>query len=86
VGALKLATADAIANRDFAKVRRYLFLIAEIFERADAELYDAIRISYLEGLFLDEQSNAHLEARSMLSRPMENVLRQAELRLEKTRA
>ncbi|MDO8988105.1 MAG: hypothetical protein Q7U91_00560 [Sideroxyarcus sp.] len=85
VGALKLATADAIANRDFAKVRRYLFLIAEIFERADAELYDAIRISYLEGLFLDEQSNAHLEARSMLSRPMENVLRQAELRLEKTR-
>jgi hypothetical protein len=84
--AMKLATQDAIANRDFAKVRRYLFLIAELFDRADAELYDAIRISYLEGLFLDEYSNAYQEARSMLSRPMENVLRQAELRLEKLRS
>lgn len=86
MGAMKLASADAIANRDFAKVRRYLFLIAELFDRADAELYDAIRISYLEGLFLDECSNAYQEARSMLSRPMENVLRQAELRLEKLRS
>jgi hypothetical protein len=86
MGAMKLATQDAIANRDFAKVRRYLFLIAELFDRADAELYDAIRISYLEGLFLDEYSNAYQEARSMLSRPMENVLRQAELRLEKLRS
>ena len=86
MGAMKLATRDAIANRDFSKVRRYLFLIAELFDRADAELYDAIRISYLEGLFLDEHSNVFMEARSMLSRPMENVLRQAELRLEKQRS
>jgi hypothetical protein len=86
MGAMKLATRDAIGNRDFSKVRRYLFLIAELFDRADAELYDAIRISYLEGLFLDEHSNVFMEARSMLSRPMENVLRQAELRLEKQRS
>ena len=83
VGAMKLATKDAIARRDFGAVRRYLVLIADFFDRADGELYDAIRISYLEGLFLDETSAAYLEARSMLSRPMENLLRQAELRVEK---
>jgi hypothetical protein len=86
VGALKLATREAIAGCDYATVRRHLSMIADLFDRADAELYDAIRISYLEGLFLDETSTAYMEARNMLSRPMENVLRQSELRLEKSRS
>ncbi len=85
VGALKRATKDAIDDHDLVTVRRYLSLLADLFDRADAELYDAIRISFLEGLFLDETSSAYMEARSMLSRPMENVLRQSELRLEKQR-
>jgi hypothetical protein len=83
VGAMKLATRDALARSDFTTVREHLFLIANLFDRADAELYEAIRISYLEALFLDEVSAAHIVARSMLSKPMENVLRQSELRLEK---
>jgi hypothetical protein len=86
VGAMKLATRDAIARRNFAAVRKHLFLIIDLFDRADAELYEAIRISYLEALFLDEASAAHAEARSLLSGPMENVLRQSELRLEKLRS
>lgn len=84
VGAMKLATRDAIVARDPAAVRRYLALIADLFERADAELYDAIRISFLEALFLGETSFVYTEARNMLSRTMENVLRQAETRLEKS--
>jgi hypothetical protein len=83
VGAMKLATRDALARSDFTTVREHLFLIANLFDRADAELYEAIRISYLEALFLDEVSAAHIVARSMLSKPMENVLRQSESRLEK---
>jgi hypothetical protein len=83
VGAMKLATRDALARSDFTTVREHLFLIANLFDRADAELYEAIRISYLEALFLDEVSAAHIVARGMLSQPMENALRQAELRLEK---
>lgn len=83
VGAMKLATKDVITRRDLGSVRKHLHLIAELFERADAELYEAIRISYLEALFLNERSAAFLEARSLLSKPMENVLRQAELALEK---
>lgn len=81
-GAMKLATRDAIVHYDFAAVRKHLSLIANLFDRADTELYEAIRISYLEALFLGETAAAYREARSMLSRPMENALRQAELHLE----
>lgn len=85
VGAMRLATRDAIRHGDFAAVRKHLFLIADLFDRADAELYEAIRISWLDALFLEECSLAFMEARSMLSRPMENALRQSELRLEQQR-
>ena len=85
VGAMKQVTKEAIVARDLAIVRKHLSLIADVFERADAELYDAIRISYLEGLFLDEYSAACMEARRMLSKSMENALRQSELALEKRR-
>jgi hypothetical protein len=83
VGAMKLATRHAIVTRDFVTVRKHLQLIADFFDRADADLYDAIRISYLEALFLDETGSCYAEARRMLSRSMENVLRQSESRLEK---
>ena len=83
IGAMKLATKDAFARSDFATVRKHLFLIADLFDRADAELYDAIRISYLEAIFLGDTSAAHIVARGMLSNAMGNALRQAELRLEK---
>jgi len=85
IGAMKLATRDAFARSDFATVRKHLLLVADLFDRADAELYDAIRISYLEALFLGDTSAAHIVARGMLSNAMENVLRQAELRMEKLR-
>jgi hypothetical protein len=86
IGAMKLATKDAFARSDFATVRKHLFLIADLLDRADTELYNAIRISYLEAMFLGETSAAHIVARGLLSRPMENLLRQAELRMEKQRS
>jgi hypothetical protein len=86
VGAMKQASRDALARSDFATVRRHLSLVADLFDRADAELYDAIRISYLESLFVGETSAALIVARGMLSPAMENALRQAELRLEKQRS
>lgn len=85
VGAMRLATREAIIGHDYATVRKHLFLITDLFDRADAELYEAILISWLEALFVEEHSQAFMEARSMLSRPMENALRQSELRLEKQR-
>lgn len=80
VGALRFATQQALRQLDFTRVRRHLSLLGNMFEHADAELHEAIKTSYLEALFLGETSSAHLEARSMLSKPMEQALRQAELR------
>jgi hypothetical protein len=80
VGALKLATRQALRQFDFGRVRRHLFLVGNLFEHADAELREAILVSYLEPLFLGETSIAHIEARSLLSQPMEEALRQSELR------
>ncbi|MDD2686423.1 MAG: hypothetical protein PHY62_09720 [Gallionella sp.] len=80
VGTLRLATYEAVIRNDFATVRRHLFVIDEVFSRADKELYDAIRISYLEALFFGVTSAGHFEARCLLSQQMENVLKQSELR------
>jgi hypothetical protein len=82
IGAMKLATKDAFARNDFTAVRKHLLMIADVLDRADDELYDAIRISYLEAIFLGETSAAHIIARGMLSKSMENALRQTELSRE----
>jgi hypothetical protein len=86
VGAMKMCTREAILRHDFATARRHFFLIADLMERADAELSAAIRISYLEALFLKETASVYAQARAMLPRPMENALRQSELRLRKMSA
>jgi hypothetical protein len=79
VGALKLATRQALRQFDLSRIRRHLFLAGNLFEHADIELREAILVSYLEPLFLGETSIAHAEARALLSQPMEQVLRQSEL-------
>lgn len=86
VGALKLATREAILKRDFAAVSDHLSVIIDVFDRADKELYEAICVSYLEALFLGETSAAHVEARRLLSRQMESVLKQSEFRWKNMRA
>lgn len=80
VGVLKQATRLALQRLDFTRVRRHLSLLANLFEHADDELREAIQVCYLEALFLGETSAAHLEARSLLSKPMEEALRRSELR------
>ncbi len=82
MGAMKLATREAIVRYEFHVVRRHFSFIGYLFEHADEALYDAILVSYLEGLFLDETSPAFISARSLLTPSMENALRKAELRFE----
>lgn len=86
VGAMKLATLQAIARRDFLTVRRHLRLVSEWFERADAELREAIRISYLEALFLDERAADRMEARRLLPGQMATLLHETEQALERRRS
>lgn len=80
MGAMKLATRDAIACYEFHTVRRHFSFISYLFEHADNNLYDAIRISYMEALFIGEASPEYENARSLLPRNLAEALKKAELR------
>lgn len=80
MGAMKLATRDAIVHYEFFTVRRHFSFIAYLFEHADNSLYDAILVSYLEGLFIDEASPEYENARSLLPKNLADALKKVELR------
>ncbi|HMC13186.1 MAG TPA: hypothetical protein VKG67_02435 [Gallionellaceae bacterium] len=82
VGAMKLATRDAIVRYEFHTVRRHFSFIAYLFEHAENALYDAILVSYLEGLFIGETSPEYENARSLLPNNLEEALKKAELRFK----
>jgi hypothetical protein len=82
MGAIKLATKDAIRRYEFHTVRRHFSFISYLFEHADNELYDAILISYLEPLFIGEFASEYLNARSLLPANLEDALKKAELRYD----
>jgi hypothetical protein len=48
--------------------------------RADKGLYDALRVSWLEALFLGETDERYTLARGMLPERLEQALREAERR------
>lgn len=80
MGAMKLATRDAILRYEFHTVRRHFSFIGYLLEHANKELHDAIRVSYLEGLFVGEMLPEFRNARSLLTANLEDVLQKAELR------
>ncbi len=66
VGALKLATRDAIVRRDWPVVRRHFAFVDSLLEHADTELHDAIGVSYLGNLFYSETALDYAKARTLL--------------------
>lgn len=80
MGAMKLATRDAIVRYEFHTVRRHFSFIAYLFEHAENALYDAILVSYLEGLFIGETAPEYENARSLLPNNLAEALKKAELR------
>lgn len=80
MGAMKLATQEAIVRYEFHTVRRHFSFIAYLFEHADHMLDDAIRVSYLEGLFIGEASPEYENARCLLPENLMEALKKAELR------
>lgn len=80
MGAMRLATEDAIERHELHAVRRHFAFIAYLYEYATNELHDAIRVSYLEPLFLDGCSAATDRVRSLLPASLYETLRRAELR------
>lgn len=78
MGAMKLATREAILRYDLHAVRRHFAFIAYLFAHADNALQDAIRISYLEGLFLDEPASAYGRARAVMPELLQETLGRSE--------
>jgi hypothetical protein len=70
VGALKQATRDAIARRDWHTVCRHLACVEDLYEKAGAELRDALGVSYLGNLLYGEISLNYAKARSLLPRSL----------------
>jgi len=68
VGALTLATREAILKRDWPTVRTHFAFVDNLLEAAEPELHDAIGISYLGNLFYDEISINYAKARTLLPR------------------
>ena len=68
VGALKLATRNAIWTRDWPTVRTHLSFVDSVLEAADAELHDAVGVSYLGSLLYGETSINFAKARTLLPR------------------
>lgn len=80
VGVLRIATRQAILCHDFTTARKHFGFVGRLLTQADRELGNALRISYLEHLFLGENGLVMLEARKLLSEFLEAMLRQAEHR------
>lgn len=85
VGVLKLASRGAIICRDMSEFLRHLILVSDLLGRADETLHDALRVSYLEALFLGETGAATIAARGMLPKMMEDILRNSEDRMGRMR-
>lgn len=86
IGAMALATKDAILNFDLIAVRRHLAFIGDLYDRAEVELRKTIQIAYLENLFLGENSYAHVEARSLLPITLYDALQSSESHFERLAA
>ncbi len=85
VGVFRLASRAAIRRGDMEAWRRHLIVASDLFGRADNALYEALQVSYLEALFIDECDERFMLARSMLPERMEHSLRAAELRVASRR-
>ncbi|MEW5903633.1 MAG: hypothetical protein AB1722_04725 [Pseudomonadota bacterium] len=80
IGVFKLASRAAIGRGDLETWRRHLIWASGLMGRADKGLYDALRVSWLEALFLGETDERYTLARGMLPERLEQALREAERR------
>lgn len=80
IGVFKLASRAAIGHGKLEIWRRHLLWMSDLMGRADKALYDALRVSWLEALFLGETDERYTLARAMLPQRLEQALREAERR------
>ncbi len=78
MGAMRLATRDAIDRDDFQAVYRHFSVIGGWLGYAEDELFDAIIVSYLEALFVGNAAPEYRNARGLLPLNLEEALQKIE--------
>jgi hypothetical protein len=66
MSAVARATCRAIENGDENSIRRHFEFIDSVLSNAASDVENAVHVSYLENIFLDEERAAFLRARSTL--------------------
>jgi hypothetical protein len=74
VGALKLATREAIMKSDWATVSAHFALVNNVLESADATFHDVIGSGYLINLFYDKTSLNYAKARMLMPKRLATAL------------
>ncbi len=83
VAAMKLASAHAIAKRDWDTLRaHFAFMNDLLLKETGIELRDAIHVSYLGNLFYGETALNYAKARCLLPKPLSDALHEIEQHYE----
>lgn len=85
VGALKLATRDAMLRRDWPTVSAHFTFVDGTLESAETELHEAIGTSYLVNLFYGETSPDFAMARTLMPKRLAAALEIMERHYEELR-
>ncbi len=78
LGAMRLATRDAIARDDFRTVYSHFAVVGAWLSYADDDLFNAMIVSYLESLFMGITAPGYRNARSLLPMNLEEALQKIE--------
>lgn len=86
VGAMTLVSREAILKCDWSALCSHFAFIDTVLENADAELHDAIGVSYLVNLFYGETSVEYAKARTLMPKRLAAALEIMERHYEELRA
>jgi len=78
MAALARATQVAIDNRDTGTIERHFQFVDEVFRSADADVENAVNVSYLENLRFESRKAAPAKARDLLTPRLRAALKELE--------
>lgn len=85
IGAMTLATREAISKRDWSTLSSHFAFIDSVLETADTELHEAIGVSYLVNLFYGETALDYAKARTLMPKRLAAALEIMERHYEELR-
>ena len=85
IGAMALATREAISKHDWPTLSVHFAFIDNVLEAADTELHEAIGVSYLVNLFYGETAFDYAKARTLMPKRLAAALEIMERHYEELR-